>query len=275
MATDLKTLRREVYSTPLDTRILMFDAVEKLTHADTLLLNDLMIDMFALRARGIIDMKLGATLTGTSVIETTPYCGPVLIPRPDHDNTGENTGTAVLYGCAPASDAYTELWTIYFTSDTAFTVTGSYSGSQGTGSTTTDFTSTNSDIVIPSDAWSGTPAAGDYFYIPVYKHVPEMVAISSLLTAGLILKSINANTSTEGAGIGTKFYNDAESLLDDIASGTSGLMGVNTLLNSSDLMISYEISHAGYDISNYQDDENARYINNTSAVYPFWQNWVR
>jgi len=273
--TDLKTLRREVYSTPLDARILMFDAIENLTHASTLLLNDLMIDTFALRARGIIDMKLGAIFSGTSVIETTPYTGPVLIPRPDHDNTGENTGTGVLYGAIPASDAYTELWTVYFTSDTAFTVTGSYSGSQGTGSISTDFTSTNSDLVIPSDAWAGTPASGDYFYIPVYKHVPEIVALSTLLTAGLILKGVNANTSTEGAGIGTKFYNDAMSLLDEVASGTSSLMGINTLINSSDLMTSYEISHAGYDISNYQDDENPRYINNSSAVYPFWQNWIR
>lgn len=275
MATDLKTLRKEVYSTPLDCRILMMDAIEKLTHADTLLLNDSMIDMFALRARGIIDMKIGSTFSGSSVIETTPYTGPVLIPRPDHDNIGENTGTGVLYGCVPASDAFTELWTILFTSDTAFSVTGSFSGSQGTGSISSDFTSTNSDIVIPSDAWAGTPASGDYFYIPVYKHVPEIVALSSLLTAGLVLKGINASTSTEGAGIGTKFYNDAESLLDDIASGVSGLMGVNTLLNSSDLMISYEISHAGYDISNYSDDEYNRFINNTSASYPFWQNWVR
>lgn len=275
MATDLKTLRREIYNTAIDPRILMMDSIEKLTHADTLLLSDTMIDLFSLRARGIIDSKLGNYISGVSTFETTPYSGPVLIPRPDHDNTGENTGTGILYGCLPASDAYTELWTIKFTSDTAFSVTGSFSGFQGTGSISADFTSTNSDLVISSDAWAGTPASGDEFYIPVYKHLPEIVSLSSLLTAGLILKGVNANTSTEGAGIGTKFYNDAISLLDDIANGTSGLLGVNTLIDSSDLMISYEISHAGYDISNYRSDEVSRYINNTDASYPFWWNWVR
>ncbi len=272
LATDLKTLRKQLYSTPLDTRIIIFDAIEAVTHADTLLLSDSMIDLFSLRARGIIDLKLGSTISGPTVFETTPYCGPVLIPRPNHQNENENTGTGILYGSLPATTAYTELFSVTFSSDTAFSVVGSFSGSQGSGTTATTFTSTNLDLVIPYDAWSGTPANGDIFYIPIYKHIPEVVMLSAMLTAGLLIKGINVNTNVDSSGVGMQFYQDAINLLDAIAAGEAGLIGINTLINTKDLITSYQISLNGYDISNYDTyPENPQFYQDQNVAYnPFW-----
>jgi hypothetical protein len=266
-----KTLRQECYSNPLDIRIMAMNSLRKETHAGTIFLTDLMIDLFSMRAKGIIDLKLGNVMSGVTTFEVTPYTGPPLIPLPDEENTGENTGTGVMYGLNPSSSAYTELWTITFTSATAFGVVGSFSGSQGTGATSSAFTSTDSDIVIPTEAWSGTPASGDIFYVPVYKHHPSIVMLSTMLATGLIFKGQATGAAPDMNPEGAKLYDDAMKMLEDIASGDASLLGVNTLIDSSDILVPYEISYSGTDVSNYRVDEICRYISNTYATQnPWW-----
>lgn len=272
--TDIRTLKQTVFSTPVDVRYLAMGSLPANTHADTLYLNDRMITLFLLRARGIISYELASVISGETVFEVTPYVGPSLIPLPDEENLGENSGSGVLWGLTPATTAYTEYWTITFTSSTAFTVTGSYSGSQGTGTTSTAFTSTNSDIVIPSDAWSGTPATGDKFYIPVYKHHPSIVTIATMLATGLIFKGQATGSAPDTNPAGSQLYNDAIKALKAMKEAGGAILGVNTLISSSDLMVSYEIAPWGADLSNYQTDENQRLISNTSSYdLPWWRTW--
>jgi hypothetical protein len=272
MATDLKTVRQQLYSTPIDCRILALNNLLKLTHANTLNISDLMIDLHALRAKGIIDLKLANVVSGVSTFNVTPYAGPPLIPLPDEENTGENVGTGSLYGVVVASTAVTELWTVTFTTGSAYTVTGSFSGAQGTGSTAATFTATNLDISIPADVWStGTHASGDIFYIPVYKQHSSIVLLSTMLATGLIFKGLASGAATQGGDTGVKFYDDAIALLDQMAASGGGLIGVNTMLNSSDMQVSYEVSVYGYDVSGYRADEFERY-QSSSDFYsaPWW-----
>lgn len=270
-----KTLKQEIYNSPIDVRIMAMNTLREKTHADTTFLNDPMINLSALRAKGIIDLKLGNVISGVTTLETTPYAGPPLVPLPDEDNKGENTGTTgLMYGLSPASTAYTEQWTVTFTSATAFGVVGSFSGSQGTGSTTAEFTSTDSDIVIPTEAWEGTHVSGDIFYIPVYKHLPSIVMLSTMLATGLIFKGQATGAAPDMNPEGAKLFDDALAMLDAMAAGEINIIGVNNLIDSKDLMISCEYSLAGYNVSNFVEDEYSRFISNTYASsIPWW--WGR
>lgn len=268
--TDLRTLKKETYSTAVDVRQLAMNSLAEKTHADTLYLNDKMIELFLLKARGIIDFKLGNVISGVTTLEVTPYCGPSLIPLPDEENTGENTSTGILWGLTPASTAYTEFWTFTFTSDTAFSAQGSYSGSQGTGSTAAAFTATNSSISVPLDAWSGTFASGDIYYVPTYKHHPSIVTIATMLAAGLILKGQATGMAPDANPAGAALYDDAMDMLNSLAKGETSLVGVNNLIDASDLLVPYEVSMSGYDVSNYRTDEFSRYLSNTTSYYFPW-----
>jgi len=234
------------------------------THSDYIHYDDPRTEMTILRAGGIIRMKLAVITTGTSIIETTPYAAPPLIPKADEEGSGENSGSGILAGIQPASTAYTELWTVTFSSASAFSVSGSFSGSQGTGSTASAFTSTNSDIVIPSDCWSGTPATGDIFYVIVYKHLQEIVVIASMLAVGLIYKGLSTGAAVGDNPEGINFYKDALSLLDQLISGNKGgILGSTLVPDGRDLMVPYEISAQGYDITGYRTDEFDRYVSGT------------
>lgn len=78
-----------------------------------------------------------------------------------------NTGTGILKGVGVALDTYagSELWHITFTSTTAFTL---YRGdgtdtSDGSGTTSSSFTSTSGIITITAAQWSGTFVSGDQY----------------------------------------------------------------------------------------------------------------
>ncbi len=271
--TDLKILKSPVFSTPVDVRTLAMNSLPVWTHANTLYLSDRMITLFLLRAKGIINFELASVISSETTLETTPYVGPALIPLPDEENTGENTGTGVLWGLTAASTAYTEYWTVTFTSDTAFSVEGSYSGAQGTGSISAAFTSTNSDVVIPADAWSGTPASGDKFYIPVYKHHPTIVTIATMLATGLIFKGQSTGAAPDTNPAGAQLYDDAMKSLEMMKKAGGAILGVNTIINSSDLMISMEYDFAGRNVTNYATDENQRIISNTTGYSLPWWYW--
>lgn len=264
MTVDLRSLKQAVYSTPVDCRTLAMNSLPLNTHADTLYLNDRMLSLFLLRAKGIIDYELASVISGETVLEVTPYVGPSLIPLPDENNEGENSGSGVLWGLTAASTAYTEYWTFTFTSSTAFTAVGSYSGAQGTGSTSTAFTSTNLDITIPAGAWTGTPATGDKFYIPVYKHHPSIVTIATMLATGLIFKGQSTGSAPDTNPAGAALYDDAMGMLKRIVANGGAILGVNTLINASDLMVSCEWDFAGRNVTNYATDENSRYPTESS-----------
>lgn len=85
---------------------------------------------------------------GESAFADTPWAG---IPF----RTEESLGKGRLSGglIAVASDAVTDQWEVVFTTSSAFAVTAYYGGAQGTGNKSSDFTSSDSKIQIPSTAW--------------------------------------------------------------------------------------------------------------------------
>lgn len=267
MATSLKTIKQQVFATPIDMRLILADNLDRLTHADTINIDDYRAEMYLLRARGVIEAALSGITSSATDFETTPYAGPPIVPKADYDETttSENTGSGVLYGIVPASTAYTELWTITFTGATAYSVAGSYSGSQGTGSTSTTFTSTNADISIPNDVWAGAPATGDKFYVPVYRHHASIALISTLLACGLYLMGLHGGISTGDAKTDT-LYNKGMDLLNKIVQN-GAIMGSDFSFNTSDMMVPYEISIFGEDVTNYRADEIARYTDNARNAW--------
>lgn len=267
---NLYEYKQEVYSTTLDVRLLSDFFIAKLDHSDKIAWHDNMVEVALMRARGIIDLKLGQRYSGTSTFEVTPYCSPGLLPKANEEGSGENSGSGVLHGASPASTARTELWTFTFTSATAYNVSGSLSGSQTAGSTSSDYTSDNNFLVVESDAWSGTPESGDVIYLMTYKYHNSIVAISTMLAMGLIFKSIAADASGALAD-GIQLYSDALALLDDIEDGNGDLLGVDTTVDARDLLVPYEVSRYGYDITGYRTDEFDRYASEgTRGRYNVW-----
>lgn len=268
--TDFVQYKKEVYATPLDILVLSMDFIRETTHSSKIFVDDARAMMALYRARGIIDLKLGNVVSGVTTFNTTPYASPPIKPAADSDGNGENTGSGVLNGIIPASTAVTERWIITFSTTSAFSVTGSISGAQGTGSTATLFTSTNSYISIPADAWSGTPAVSDKFYVATYKQVPEIVMLASMLATGLIYKGSAAGNSPGDAPSGAKLYDDAMKMLDSIASGESSLIGVDMDLDTRDLQTIYEPDVFGGDSSNYSEDERSKFAYSSTTRRPWW-----
>lgn len=278
--TDFKTVKPLIYTTPIDVRIMSQGVVQQFTHADTIDVDDARTEMAILRATGIIDLKLAPIITSGTSLCVTPYAGPPIRPQAAYDETttSENVGTSAgtdgrLYGIVPASTAYTEMWTVTFTSTTAFTVVGSYSGAQGTGSTSTLFTSTNSDITIPIDCWTGTHATGDKFYIPVYKHHRSIVLLATMLATGLIFKG-SGMAIRAADNEGAKLYDDAIALLDAIVDAGSlpDLALVTGSNDSRDLASPYEIDVYGFDITRYKDEEFD--MTYSGANYSLYERWL-
>ncbi len=88
-----------------------------------------------------------------------------------------NTGDGILKGITTIKTSYagSEYWHIVFTSSTAFTLyrgegTGS---SDGSGVTSSTFTSTSAVIIINSTQWVGTPASGDEFKFRTDSNISE------------------------------------------------------------------------------------------------------
>ena len=170
-------------STPLDARNLS-------EYITTGVRDDARIQQFILRTDPIIKDSLRPLYTiPDNINESAPWNGPPQ-PKLAIQEITANTGSASLLDITVDSSAVTEMWTLAFTSETAYNITGSVSGSQGTGATGSNSSSTNSYITIPSANWLGTAASGDEFYISVYKAKPLIVSVSAYLSAALALKGL-------------------------------------------------------------------------------------
>ena len=247
MAT-IKSLRPRFFCNVLDVRRWN----EELTST---VKTDAFIESKILDAKDVILMYLSKVYGDESNLRTTPYAGVIL---PDTDNTG----TASLLAVQVATTAYTETWTIEFTSATAYTITGSCSGSQGTGDTTVDSSSTNSDITFLTTAFTGTPAIGDIFYIPVYDVYSVIASLASMLAAAFSLGVVyNENVPNEN-DFATTLYDRAIDILDRLSRpfDDDGLVIDDTALTAMDsldiepIAVSYVIDENGDDKTTYRPD---------------------
>lgn len=219
------------------------------------------IVQFINRADGLIRNGLRGFYTIDSGLEITPWNGFPQVPFEHEDhNISANTGTGSLLDVTPATTAITELWTVTFTDATSFTVSGSVSGAQGSGGTGSEFTSTNSFLVIPTAAWSGTHAANDLFYIPVYKADPLILACSAYLSAGMAMKSIFQG---EGPQIEGKLrWSDGMDILKKLQKPYTDegyQLGTFSPRDISPEGLEYQIDPLGRDASKYADNERTSY----------------
>lgn len=201
--------------------------------------------------RSMLRVLYGATLTITSWAD---------VPEPKD----VNTGTGSLTEATASAAAITELWTLTFSSSTAFSASGALSGSQGTGSTSTAFASTNGNLSIAAANWAGTPASGDIFFIRIFAVEPTLVDISACLAAISILRSVYGAEIPNSSDLAEQYEAylwGAEKkpgilrlLLDPTASGTVLQKGLSAR-NLSPIQVDWEISDEGEDVTNYATKE--------------------
>lgn len=272
MPTDFKTILPTCYASPWDVRSL-HDSIKEKDRSSNFLIDDATLNMYLVRASGIIRGALDLFYPTTG-IEITPWSMFPQIPKVDEDGTTKNTGTGELMGVQAASTCETEMWTVTFSSSTAFDVKGTRSGSQGSGTTSVEFTSTNSDITIPTDAWSGTPAANDDFFVPIYNHHQMIVAICTFLATSMAIKAwFNANYPNESGTIADDYYNQGKEWLDALVKGEIELSTYSSPDVSDMQSGPYEISIYGYDVSNYKLDDFDRYVGSSSDYANQYRPW--
>ena len=215
---------------------------------------------------------------GESFLDTTPQALPPLLPKENsHSGVVENTGSGVLYGIVPSSDAQTELWTIEFSSATAFSVTGSRSGSQGSGTKGTAFTSTNTWISIPADVFGGTPADGDKFMVAVWRQYPMVIYLTSLIAASIIHNGLFNFLAPNESQITDRFRQEANRLIKALNNGYD-FKGQPFRLPSfsiddmAEIPNPFHVNRLGVDDSNYSSTEepNIRSTEQYYEGYPFW-----
>ena len=223
---------------------------------------------FIVRADAVIRNSLRDYYTVDTDLLTTPWNEPPFLPFPQADQSiSANSSTGALSDITVASTAITELWTITFTSTTAFSVTGSISGSQGTGSTSSLFTSTNSFISIPVANWSGVWANTDKVYVSTYKSHPMIVLLSTLIAASMALTSIFQGTQSAELSVARDYMAQAKAYIKALQMPyEAGGMSLDTLSarDTSPEGVNYNIDILGNDQSLYMDNTNTNYDDSQS-----------
>jgi len=259
--TVISTLQQDLLSTILDIRLLN-ELVQPQTENSKILMDDNRVLWAIYMASSELRAGIYRTYAGDSALTaSSPYSSMAITPKEnEHSGISENSGSGVLYGIVPASTAETEMWKITFSSSTAFSVVGSRSGSQGSGTTSATFTSTNGYISIPSDVWSGTPAASDVFYISTYKHYTLVIYITSLIAASIIHNGLFNFLAPNESIVTDRFRQEANRLIKALNngydfSGQPFRLPSFTIDNMNEVPNPWAISNAGLDISGYSDTE--------------------
>lgn len=185
------------------------NAIEALcTPLDVLLEHDLMTPIVAPMAqllhRCLMTRKIVNALSvyySEATLKTTPWASAIVPASIWHDPYSAVAGREAslawdavnrsgVYAVAVDTDqdtVHTQMYTITFTSTTAFTVSGQVEGSMGSGTTATDFTAGNGDFTISSDAWFGTFSPKDRFYFALYSWYPRIVRIATAAATAMTL----------------------------------------------------------------------------------------
>jgi len=264
----LRTAKNSLFATPLDVW-----RYARLANPSVRPNNEM--ENFILYSQDIIRATLRKIYESDSALTASAPWATIAIPQSKYTDTKteeevENSGTGRLLGVDVASTAICEMWTVTFTSPTAFDVTASFSGSQGSGDKGSEFTSTNTDIVIPSAYWSGIPQKNDVFYFSTQLQYPLIVFMVAELAAAkwaeteLIAEQPNMSEFPE------QWTTDVNKLLNRLQKpyDAEGLR-LDSWSNRdiSPEMVSYEIDTLGRDVSNYETDERARYTGDAYYYY--------
>ena len=207
---------------------------------------------FILRSDGIIRTALRATYGADLTSGITPWAS---IPEADEDN--DDDSGELLPDITVDGDAITEVWTLTFTSTTAYSIAGSLSGSQGTGATGSDSASTNGYITIPSANWSGTFAIGDIFFIRTYNVEAAVVEMSALMASGVVLQSRYTEFVPNRSEMAQGYMETAKERVTQVTDEDSpyALEVGRAARDISPIQVDYVIDKYGSDITSYEETE--------------------
>jgi hypothetical protein len=231
--------------------------------------DDARVRQFIIRADSVVRDALRPYYTiDTELEETAPYNGPPQAPYAVTDQgIAANSGTGDLSDVTPSTSAKTEVWTITFFNSTAFSVSGTASGSQGSGNRNSNFTSTNGYLTIPTGNWSGTSSANDKIMVATYRAKPLIVTLSAMLAAGLLLRSVFEG-GDEVSAKGLSFTGDAEAILSRLTRPyEDDGMQLDTF-SERDISpegVSYTVDIMGRDVSKYTDNEMTPWSDSTAG----------
>lgn len=234
------------YSTPMDIRrispLLTKDIVE-----------DERLWEVCSDADSIIVVALLPNYLSESALVDTPYAST---PIPDEKNQG--TGRLLGDVIVVSSSAITEQWEIRFTTSSAFTVTGSSSGAQGSGNVSTEFTSINERIIIPISAWSDMDRiqADDIFRFATCNVFRLVRTISAYMSTALALQAEFSQQLVNVEVESDKWMKHANDILDKMM-GDDPKYRLTTFPNRNldPIGIAYNIDEFGMDASDYADNE--------------------
>ena len=253
-----KNLKKNLYALPMSVRllhsILAYKIIDEGRGVDEQIVTDSEIEQFIYKADSIIDAYLAYLGSGALANETAYYEGPTYVVQTQN--------VFILEGVTVGVDAITEQWKIVFSDSDAFTVYGNFSGNQGTGDITTDFTSTNGDLAIASEDWRRTTdddtiqfSDGDTIFVGVFKTNPTVKHISSLLAAGLLVDAKYTESEAMQSGWGKAYYKRAMDLLEKLADPDSEIsLDGTTSANVEEYdAVEYNITFTGEDETEYRE----------------------
>lgn len=264
--TNFKATARTRLCTPLDVRatsdLLKQTILGQKQDEERVLVTDADIDLEIIKRSGLV-MDALTKVVGTvpSGLQVTPYFGSPVV---NYMNVrGLDEEAPKLTGVTVGASAVTELWTIRFTSDTAFRVRGSVSGVQtATGAVGSNYTSdTDDDLVIPTGAWEIQDTGfdeGDFVYVPTYHVYPTVVQITSYLTAGDILDRLLSEHSPEMSKHGASLYKKGMDWLKMLQSGDMSLGDSSSVPPVEFQEMRYDVTLLGDDVTDYPDSEDTQ-----------------
>ena len=145
-----------------------------------------------------------------------------------------------------------------------FALTSSLEGSQGTAGTTgADKTSTNSDVVIPATAWSGTPATGDNFYFSIIDCYPIIWMLTTELSVVRVLENLYQQAEPGQITYDMKLKAKVAGILGRLNQPyeKDGLrLDSFTPISGQSIWIDYDVTDTGADISSYLTLNEEDYI---------------
>lgn len=259
MTVVLKTSKSRMFSTVLDvvrrgryirTESFDFSDTEE-SYAERPIMTDGEIESFILNQDGVVLTYLNQKYEGAEGLRTTrwvttPYASP------------KNTGSSKLIAATlvNTTDPYTAFWTVRFTNATAFDVTSSLEGSQGSGATDADFTSTNTELQIGTNAWNADLEKpiqeGDEFYFSIVDVYPIINKISSDLATCAILQELYSEAVPNSSEYSLSLCKKAMELLEKLADPDSVISLTETTdFDLSSTGVDYNIGALGEDKSDY------------------------
>jgi len=185
-------------------------------------------------------------------LTTTPWVGTPFRPR-GQSTSGKLrlTNGSVSISISDSALVYTGAYRFDFTSATEFTVTHDLRGTQGTGSTDSSFTSTDTFLTVPAALWEGTFAENDVVIVKVYEYSRMLVRLSSLLSTVTLLDSLFTDESPNASTASQKYQRAYDKLMKDIQKENAFLEAGLITQDISPIQVDYEVNEYGEDVTNY------------------------